>query len=71
MSDRACNVYLEQYYRWNDYDNNYRVKEHFYIGQALFLADNVWAASYEKMRATTFNYGVLPTPNLTPSRNVM
>ena len=62
MSDRACNVYLEQYYRWNDYDNNYRVKEHFYIGQALFLADNVWAASYEKMRATTFNYGVLPTP---------
>ena len=55
MSDRSCNVYLEQYYRWDDYDNNYRIKEHFYIGQALFLAEEVWAASYEKMRATTFS----------------
>ena len=68
MSDRSCNAYLEQYYRWDDYDNNYKVKQHFYNGQALFLADQISAASGEKMLATTFNFGVLPSPKMDESQ---
>ena len=68
MTDRSCNVYLEQYYRWDDYDNNYRVNQHFYAGQALFLSNLINAASGEKMLSTTFNYGVLPMPKMDESQ---
>ncbi len=62
MTDRSCTAYLEQYYRWNDYDNNHKVRDHFYDGQALFLCGRICAASEPEILATTFNYGVLPTP---------
>ncbi len=62
MTDKSCVAYLEQYYRWNDYDNNVKCKAHFYNGQALFLCDRIAAVSSPEMAETTFNYGVLPTP---------
>ncbi len=62
MNDKACCAYIEQWYRWDDYDNNHAVKDHFYNGQALFLADEIAAVGSAKMLETTFNYGVLPCP---------
>jgi len=62
MKDKSCNTYLEQHYKWDDYDNNHAVKDHFYNGQALFLADEIAAVGSEKMLNTTFKYGVLPCP---------
>ena len=53
---------MEQYYRWDDYDNNVKCKAHFYNGQALFLCDYVSAVGSQLMAGTTFRYGVLPTP---------
>ncbi len=62
MNDRACVAWMEQYYRWDDYDNNVKCKAHFYNGQALFLCDYVSAVGSQLMAGTTFRYGVLPTP---------
>ncbi len=62
MSDKSCVALLETYYRWNDYDNNHMLKDHFYNGYALFNCDLIRAVSSENMLGVDFNYGVLPTP---------
>lgn len=62
MSDKSCVALLETYYRWNDYENNVKVKNHFYNGYALFCCELIRAVSSEDMLGVNFNYGVLPTP---------
>ena len=64
VADKSVTCFIEDYFRWNDYDNNHKVSDHFYQNQALFYAEHIGLVNSEKLRNADISYGIVPMPKV-------